>query len=158
MGCCKMRKAVKLLNYCEARIQEPFYSWIMGIYNKLLQIRNPENILHLGQEYPDKTFYIIRLDNQGIGLASFFDEVLGAMKYAQKRGYIPVVDISYSNCSLVDPDRGGDAWEYYYAGIYTEGKLYTKKDACNASKVVYHNQSLITLYKKIFTKRNSMSE
>ncbi len=143
-----MRRVVGILNYCETRIQEPFYSWIMGIYNRVLQIRNPEKVLHLGPEYPDKTFYVIRLDNQGIGLASFFDEVLGAMKYAQKRGYIPVVDISDTNCSLVDPDRGGDAWEYYYEGIYTEGKLYTKQDARNAERVVYHNQNLITLYKR----------
>lgn len=143
-----MRSLSEMLHYYETRIQEPFYSWIMAAYNKLLMIRNPEKMTHPGIKNPQQTFYMIRLDNQGIGLASFYDEVLGAMKYASKRGYVPVVDISDPDCSLVDPERKGDAWEYYYAGIETNGKIYSKEDAAAAANVIYHDQRLITLYKR----------
>ncbi len=143
-----MRKLRELLHYYEARIQEPFYSWLMAAYNCILDITEHPETEHPGGEHTDQTFYVIRLDNQGIGLASFYDEVLGAMKYAERRNYVPVVTISDPECSLVDPQRGGDAWEYYYAGIETNGRLYSAKDAANAANVVFHDQRMITLYKR----------
>ena len=46
----------------------------------------------LGDKDPDKTYYVIALDEQETGIASMMIYLLGHFKYADKMHYIPVID------------------------------------------------------------------
>ena len=162
---------VRWVYFLETRIQEPFYSFIIYIYNGFVRRRNGIQRVSNGKEYTDKVFYLIELNDTAIGLASFYDKVLGAVKYADKKNYIPVVNITdtqvlgavkYANkknyipvvnitntqSNIVDPERGGNGWEYYFSGIETDGQVYSLKDLTNAQNVVLADPSCITLYKR----------
>lgn len=135
---------VHWVHFLETRIQEPFYSFIISLYNVFVRRRNGIQRVSLGKEYPDKVFYLIELNDTAIGLASFYDKVLGAVKYANKKNYIPVVNISNTQSNIVDPERGGggNGWEYYFSGIETDGRVYSLKDLANAQSVVLADYSL----------------
>lgn len=156
-----MLSIMQCVHFLETRIQEPFYSCIINIYNDFLRRKKGTQRISNGNEYPDKVFYLIELDDIAIGLASFYDKVLGAVKYADKKNYIPVVNISNPKSNVVDQDRGGNGWEYYFSGIETDGRIYSMKDIEKAENIVVANPSCITLYKrysnKEISRRNKVS-
>lgn len=143
-----MLSIMQCVHFLETRIQEPFYSCIINIYNDFLRRKKGTQRISNGNEYPDKVFYLIELDDIAIGLASFYDKVLGAVKYADKKNYIPVVNISNTQSNIVDPERGGNGWEYFFSGIETDGRVYSLKDLASAQSVVLADPSCITLYKR----------
>ena len=73
-------------------VQEPWYTWINALANAWILFRNPEKVVHLGTLHPDKTFYVIRDIQWHVGLAGWYDGVLGYIARAVKKGWIPVVD------------------------------------------------------------------
>ena len=69
-----------------------------------------------GDENEDKIFYIIRRTPCSVGLFSYVCTVMGHIKYAVERGYIPVVDMqNYENTYLAGEQVGQiNAWEFYF--------------------------------------------
>ena len=65
---------------------------------------------------PDRIPYIIRREASTVGLFSYFITILGGIAYAQRKGYIPVVDMkNYLNSYLYDYEIGRvNSWEYFF--------------------------------------------
>ncbi|MBQ7543907.1 MAG: O-fucosyltransferase family protein [Synergistaceae bacterium] len=63
-----------------------------------------------------RTPYIIRREADDVGLFSYFITILGGIDYADRKGYIPVVDMkNYPNAYLYPSELGQvNAWEYYF--------------------------------------------
>lgn len=76
--------------------------------------RNPQK---LGNENPDKTFYVVRRPNaRYCGLFSDFIIFLGKMEAVLKEGYIPIIDMQSEFNMYLAEDKVGkeNAWEYYF--------------------------------------------
>ena len=73
-------------------VQEPWYTWFNALANAWILFRNPEKVTHPGPLHPDKTFYVIRNLLPSVGIAGWYDAVIGYMLRAKKKGWIPVVD------------------------------------------------------------------
>lgn len=75
-----------------------------------------EHVVHNGQEYADKTFYIVRRREAYTGLFSDFMVYVYKTKQALDAGYIPVIDMQTSeNIYLREEEIGKiNAWEYYF--------------------------------------------
>jgi hypothetical protein len=91
-------------------VDEPFYTPLNALANLYLRWRNPEKIVHPGDKHPDKVFYIIRDVPDCVGLASWYDRVLGYVIRAKKKGWVPVVDPPVST----RPENGG--WYDFFKG------------------------------------------
>lgn len=84
--------------------------------------------------HPGKTFYVIRDLPNYVGVAGWFDAVLGYMLYADKKGWIPVVDPP-------PPAQTDDGdWSAYFAGPNAEYWPQLKE---LANVVVAHPRGLI---------------
>ncbi len=68
-----------------------------------------------GDKNPGETFYIIRRIDK-IGLFSYFASTLGHIRYAKRKGYVPVVDMMTYENGLIGSDELGkrNGWEYYF--------------------------------------------
>lgn len=90
-----------------------------------------------GNENPDKTFLLIKLNNPILGLMAIQSYVLGYLRLADKKGYIPVVDLkNYNNGYLETAEIGNkNAWEYYFEQPtrYTLEDVYKSKNVIIAS-------------------------
>lgn len=73
-------------------VQEPFYTWLNALANAWILFRRPERMTHPGTLHPDKTFYVIRDLPPCVGVAGWYDRILGYMLRAEKKGWLPVVD------------------------------------------------------------------
>lgn len=103
-----------------ARIGEPAYSWLKAVFNRLAFLRNPEKISHPcvnGGLHPEKTIYVIDDLSPFVGLATWYDNVLGGMERAVRMGWIPVVVCgdSSGNESGNSDDRGD--WYTYFRAV-----------------------------------------
>lgn len=70
-----------------------------------------------GELHPDKTFYVIWVENGGSGFFSNVSNVLCHIKTAEQLGMIPVVD--FENFKTLYNGQGPinnshNAWEYYF--------------------------------------------
>jgi len=89
---------------------------IINLYNKKIcgkeYIEKRESY---GEEFPDKTFYVIRRLNNW-GLMSILVMYTQYFQYAVKRNYIPVVDMcNVHNMYLNDEEIGKiNAWDYFF--------------------------------------------
>ena len=72
-------------------VQEPWYTWLNALANAWIRFLSPERITHLGALHPDKTFYVITDLPYTVGIAGWYDLVLGYMLRAEAKGWIPVV-------------------------------------------------------------------
>lgn len=85
-----------------------------------------EKRVKLGNENPDKKFYVICRESQIEGQFSIFNSFLGHLLDAERRGRIPVVDMKNYTSRLwqAEGDWGKEnAWEYFYeqpAGYHVE--------------------------------------
>ena len=108
-------------------------SLISGLYSR--KTHDPvERRECWGTDYPDKTFYVIRRKNDW-GLISFLQCVWSHIVYAQRRGYIPVVDMgTVHNIYIADDQlgRGLNPWEDFF--LQPGG--YTMQDIRHAKNVV----------------------
>ena len=69
-----------------------------------------------GKEMPDKTFYVIGINESWCGLFAILSHQLMHIAYAVERGYIPIVDMqNYDNQYLSLEKRFREnAWEYFF--------------------------------------------
>lgn len=100
-----------------ARIPEPLYSWLKDADNWFSLLRCPELVEHSceseGGLHPDKTIYVIGDFSYSVGLASWYDNVLGRMKRAQRKGWIPVVARTAPDAGSGEVAERGDWYEYF---------------------------------------------
>lgn len=103
---------------------------------KLLH-ENKEEILSFGENNKDKIFYLICPDADGVGLFSYFTIFTGHIRYARKKGYIPVIDMmNYRNTYLDEKSIGKEnAWEYYFKqpDKYSLSEVYESKNVIKSS-------------------------
>lgn len=142
----------KILYHLETRIKEPFYTWVKSAYNFILLKNNAEGTISNGSDFPNIVFYWIDMHETSIGLASYIDKVLGYMEHADRHGYVPVVGITAPENSIVDKEKGGNAWEYYFDGIRTGDKNYHLDDIQHAAHIVICSQQYISLHKRFSRK------
>jgi hypothetical protein len=69
-----------------------------------------------GNENKDKIFYIIGFFDYTCGLFGLISHVLKHIVYAEKFGYIPIVDFQNYDTQYLDPGSLGkeNAWEYFF--------------------------------------------
>lgn len=80
----------------------------------------------------DRIPYIIRRADPTVGLFSYFITILGALAYADEKGYTPVVDMkNYMNAYLYPSELGRvNSWEYFFeqpGGVSLEEALSCRK-------------------------------
>ena len=68
-----------------------------------------------GGENPDKTFYVLRNDISDWGIYTIGVCFLHQLEWIEKKGYIPVVDLSSPNLISLDGERtNANKWDYYF--------------------------------------------
>ncbi len=82
-----------------------------------------------GEKNPDKIFYVIRPKKNSVeGLMALMLYVLQQIGYAEKKGYIPIVD--FKNYSVqYTREKGEDVWEVFFEQIceYSLKEVYQSK-------------------------------
>lgn len=78
--------------------------------------RRPPKVFHYGDSRPGKTVYIIKRDDAHVGLFSYILTNIGHLAHAEKKGYLPVIDMqNFPNTYLPDDKLGiENSWEYYF--------------------------------------------
>lgn len=101
----------KLRNGCE-----PVYKFLRKGKVAAYNIAYGEKEKSYGNLNPDKTFYVIRIKAEGIGLMGYYASIVGSIRYALERNWIPIVDMkNYKNAYLDDDKLGKEnSWEYYF--------------------------------------------
>lgn len=105
------------------------------------RLRMPEQRKSFGDLNPDKTFYIIRLFPPATGFLANYNYVLGYMKYAFDKGWIPVIDMEnygtlYQEENPVNGTR--NVWEYFFEQPYDKktSKRYSLDEVYKSKNVV----------------------
>ncbi len=147
-----VKKLKYKINVFLVSLDEPFYGWVICLYNFLKGISSPEKKQSFGDENPDKIFYVIRLNWKGVGWATFFETVIGFAILAEKKGWIPIVDFSSDEIAIYDKKIKGNPWEYFFKQ-YEDFNLATVYKSKN---VVICNEHKIVQYKRI-NKKNVLA-
>lgn len=151
------------------------------LYNLYKNMRMPQQHKSFGNKNPDKVFYVIRLYPSVTGLLTNYNFVLNYLSIAERKGWIPVIDmenykVSNSQNELINGTY--NAWEYYFTQP-TEYSLQDVYSSCNvflskgfikldniaskeqmltyqrlAKKIMFNNKTLEIVNKKI--KENSL--
>lgn len=92
------------------------YKCIWRITEKYRQTKNRARKKTYGDLNKDKQIYIIRIRKETLGLMGYYMSVLGHIRFAKSKGYIPVVDMkNYKNTYLKEEEVGHiNSWEYYF--------------------------------------------
>lgn len=126
-----MNRRLNLMSYRQYKILKPFRK-IRGIRRIWPYTARERRLPTKGNEYPDKTFYIIRrntmMGNEPCGLMADLRFVISHLIYADKNDFTPVVDMqSFINAYLEKNEVGRvNAWEFYFkqpAGFSLEEAL-----------------------------------
>ncbi len=104
------------------------------INRAVILYKEKEKHICLGEENPDKTFFVIRRNAPNAGLYSFVLTNLGWIGYALDRGYIPVVDMQNAYNTYLTKEVIGkvNAWEYYFR----QPCGYTLQDIAHSKKII----------------------
>lgn len=106
--------------------------------------KNPEEH-YIKKENPNKpTYYIIRRMSETTELLTVYRMVMGHVRYALSKGWIPVVDMqNYPNPYLASDKLGKEnAWEYYFEQPFRVGL----EQAYNSENVVLSNGDCVKPY------------
>lgn len=111
----------KLKIFLRSKLDYKIYENILIKYgfiiNRWQKIKYRQRVVHNGSENQDKTFYVVRV----LGRAAFFQYyymVLTHILYADRKGWIPVVDLTSSDISYRANNENNFAtvnvWEQYF--------------------------------------------
>jgi hypothetical protein len=115
-----------------------------------------------GTGMPDKTFYIIGIDEGWCGMFAIVMHQLAHIIYAVERGYIPIVDLQHYYSQYLSGNElfKENAWEYFFEQPMGYG-LNDIRTAKNIIKSVQHfvpvGQIQGVSYKDIFNNLNNCS-
>jgi len=110
MGSSVRQKLTDIIFHYLGTIQEPWYSWINALANLAIRLRKPERMMHPGDLHPGKIFYIIDDLSPYVGLAGWYDRILGYMLRAKRKGWTPIV----VPCPPAQADDGD--WAAFFSG------------------------------------------
>ena len=134
-------KKIISIDGCFLRKYTPF---LYHLFLKINYFNREDKMLRgerkcFGDQNPDKTFFLIKMDNYGMGVLGYFNCVLGYIKYAQNKGFIPVVDMkNYPNTYLEKEEVGKiNSWEYYFdqPSEYALDDVYKSKNVMMSSGI-----------------------
>ncbi len=114
-------------------------------------IKMPEKRKKFGELNPDKTFYVIRLCPPATGFLANYNYVLGYMKYAYEKGWIPVVDMeNYGTLYQEDEPYNGtrNVWEYFFEQPWdpVTCRRYTLEEVYKSKNVVLGKADVQSMY------------
>ena len=91
----------------------PVYKMLSQKYHRFL---NRERYTTYGTEHPDKIYYIIGQDDRNCGLWWITNKVIMHLAYADKKGYIPIVDYKHFLTQYHNEGEYGkiNVWEKFF--------------------------------------------
>ncbi len=106
-----MRESIK-----HTKIYRLARSLYIKVVSERKKINYEEHRVSLGKKNPDKTFYVIRNMYGETGLMSYINTTIEHFIYADKNGYIPVVDMKNYKSTYLDQKLIGkeNAWDYFF--------------------------------------------
>ena len=102
-----------------------------------------EHEIHCGRRNADKVFYVIRRNDRSCGLFSYYIYVLGHIKYALSRNWIPIIDMQHYMNPYLDNFTAGkfNAWNYYFQQPYSGA--YDLKDVYSSRHVILSSSRIL---------------
>ena len=134
LGCLKeIKTALKRVPF-----MDDFYEWFIF---KMRWIKIKAKIVFRGEyihwgKNRDKKYLVIQCDNRNNGLFSIVFSVLPFIEFAEKKHYIPVVDLKtvyFPSVQDLDKKNIENAWEYYYEQPVRDSSL---DEACQSKHVI----------------------
>lgn len=113
---------LKLTIYLRDKIAQLFsgriIDFLLLFYQPYKRHRMPEKMKTYGELFPDRTFYVIRLYPPATGYLGNYNYILGYMRYAYQKGWIPIVDMYHYDTiySLhnIEQDYPKDVWGMFF--------------------------------------------
>lgn len=104
------------LRYCMQNKTPRVYLALYKLVARMRRIKSRERKKSFGKLNGDKCIYVIRVRKENLGLMGYYMAILGHIKKAESKKYIPVVDMkNYKNTYLKESEvRKKNAWEYYF--------------------------------------------
>lgn len=116
---------------------------MLPVWEFYKKAKMPEERRSFGSLNPDLTFYVIRLYPPGGGYLSNYLFVLGYMRYAYEKGWVPVVDMKHYQTQYSDPEKKENVWEWFFeqplANDSSDGKRYTLDEVYRSKNVILSN-------------------
>ncbi len=108
-----------ILKHILFRFPESWIHKFYMLYNYLTFPNDREKLIKYGMLNPDTTFYVIRPRPGKIeGLMALFMDVIKQIDYAEKKGYVPIVDFKNYDTQYKDSNQKcKNVWEYYFKQI-----------------------------------------
>jgi hypothetical protein len=140
------------------------------VYN----IKNRQRKQNLGLENPDKKFYVIGFNCGWNGLGWIIIHITEHLEYAEKKGYIPVIDLKNFRSQYVSAENSGkeNVWEYWFE----QPEEYNLQDILKSKYVIksrcaispnrkckiryfdYKNEERVKKLRSIYNKRIKINE
>lgn len=126
-----------------------------------------EKIYSYGEDNPDMTYYVIRVDYKMAGILAIVKSILSHIVYAYDNNYIPVVDLLNCKCQYINPQNPENIWNWFYlqpegidlCDIIHSKKVIISKNIDVPSKKylirvdsLYNNKGLLNSYKEAYNK------
>ena len=153
-----MKKLVKIFYFLKYKLRNNLPKKVINIiprYSSNKQIKSfQEQHKSFGELNPEKTFYVIRRRPPGWGFYSNIFFVLQGLEFAQKNGFIPVVDMENywigELSSLRKINGTNNAWCY----LFNQVSDYSLEEVYKSKNVILSNGSNILGNNNWLTNRN----
>jgi hypothetical protein len=137
----KPEKIEKMRFWMGSKLPKWMYKIAVLVRVTYKRIKMPEQRKSYGNLNPDKTFFVIRLFPPATGFLANYNYVLGYMRYAYDKGWIPVVDMeNYATLYQEEKPVNGtrNVWEYFFEQPYDPitKKRYTLEEVYKSKNVV----------------------
>ena len=149
-----MSKSVSVYYFLKYKLRNNLPKKVISIIPRYLSNRQIKSFLEqhksFGELNPEKTFYVIRRTPPGWGFYSNIFFVLQGLEFAQKNGFIPVVDMENywvgELSSLKKINGTSNAWCYFFNQVsgYSLEEVYKSKNVIlsNGSNILGKNNWL----------------
>ena len=126
-----IRRTIRFFTRTLYRFYRPFDPWS----------RDKLHINPSPTHQSDRIPYIIRTRVDRSGLFAYFATILGGIAYAERKGYVPIVDMkNYHNSYLYDSEVGKvNAWEYYF----TQPDTLTLEEALSCKEYIIGRETAL---------------
>lgn len=113
----------------------PLYRKVAAMYNKH-KLR--ERKISMGDENPDKTFYVIGQNDLNCGLWWIVNKVVMHLAYSEENQYIPVIDFLHFYTQYHNDNEKGvvNVWEKYFE----QPQYYSLDDIMRSKNIVLSDQ------------------
>ena len=134
-----MSVVTKIKSMISSKMPTPIVETLMALFGLYKNIRMPERKSCFGQNNPDNIFFVIRLYPPATGYLANYIYILGYVRYALGKNYIPVIDMENYLTLYTEKDTGVEnVWEY----IFQQPTQFSLKDVYASKNVVLSNGSM----------------